>query len=151
MAEANRADLTKRQKQVLDRLEKGQKPTTIAKALHMSPNGVYQHRRRLLERGFKVPTNGNGDETPVPARRRATASSNGRPSDVPKVVADTIKVLDAQGEDLDKALTVNAHSREDVEDRIAQANKDLEGLKVEQERLHGAQEAVHEAREKVPA
>lgn len=71
--------LAKKQRRVLDLLEKGKTPSQVAKTLKISVNGVYGHMRRIEAKGYQVPR--KGDKPTSAARRvhtaRTKASTNG--------------------------------------------------------------------------
>ena len=67
-----KAKLAKKQKRVLDLLNKGKTPAQVAKTMKISVNGIYGHMRRIEAKGYEVPRKGG------PARpSKAKASTNG--------------------------------------------------------------------------
>jgi hypothetical protein len=152
MAAPSMDSLTARQRDVAERLSRGEHPSEIAKALGMGQNGVYQHRRRLTEKGF---------EFPKPSRLRvgrppkATTQPEG-----PKVVTngnlvhllgDTKADLGKRIETITDAEKANAEERERIEAEVAEREERLQALKVEGESLSTTKGALAQAKEAIPA
>lgn len=133
-------DLTTRQKQVLKRLEKGEAPKTIAKALSVTTNAVYQYRRRFVERGL-LP-DANGDTAPAVV---ATTNGNGRPA----ILDETVKALENEKTRIGAALTENRTQQERVAKEIEALSGKATDLKAEDEALSRTEEALTEAEKQV--
>lgn len=148
---ADRSTLTDRQREVLDLLEDGKPTQEIAKKLKMTPNGVYQHRRRLEEKGLLRKkdrgrssngrsASGNG------GRAKATASTNGAK---PAILVETAKSLSQQDERLEKALAENRQECDSIDTEISALTDKRKAMSEEGKSLNEAHRAVAEAREKV--
>jgi hypothetical protein len=144
--------LTDRARDVAERLKAGEAPGAIAKALGMGVNGVYQHRRRLIEKGFKFPKSGRGKRT------KATAASAAAQS--PKVVTnghlvhllgDTKTDLGKRIETIGEAEGANRDERERIEVEMKERSDRLEALKGESDSLATTKGALEQAREAIPA
>lgn len=149
--------LTKRQKEVLDRLKAGKTPAEIAKALSMTTNAVYQYRRRfekkgLLKKGDRVnaaPANSgssNGRPTKSSAkrqqRRRTTPSRNGhRPAEV-KALETALKNGERK---IETALKKNAKRRADLHKERIKLDEQIAEAKMEDTDLQKAKAAAQTA------
>lgn len=152
MAQPDMDSLTARQRDVAERLLNGEKPSDIARALRMrGANGVYQHRRRLEERGFRFPKTTGGRGRP----RRLTA-----PSRVGKVVTngnlvhllgDVREAVAGKAREIEEALVGNIREREIIESEMKEREQRLLELKQEEEQLGVTQQALEAAEETIPA
>ncbi len=147
MAEPSMSTLTDRARDVAERLKQGERPTAIAKALGMkSVNGVYQHKRRLEEKGFKFPkSTGRGrprkDEKPM-------VVTNGN---LVHLLGDTKADLGKRIEEVNSAEAANLEERKRIEGEVAERAKRLEELEHEDASLVATRGALDTARQAIPA
>lgn len=152
MAEPSMDSLTDRQRDVAERLLRGESPGEIAKALGMGQNGVYQHRRRLTEKGFKFPKSNGGQA----GRPKATAAKPDKPQVVTNgnlvhLLGDTKEDLGKRIETITAAEKANLEERQRIQDEVKQREERLEELKREDESLIATRGALDTAREAIPA
>lgn len=153
MAAPSMDSLTARQRDVAERLLRGENPSEIAKALGMGANGVYQHRRRLTEKGFKFPRTGGKRSKATVARKPAAAAT-------PKVVTnghlvhlldDTKQDLGKRIEEINSAEAANLSERERIQAEVAERAQRLEELEREDKSLIATRGALDTARQAIPA
>lgn len=152
MAAPSMDSLTDRQRDVAERLLRGESPGEIAKALGMGQNGVYQHRRRLTEKGFRFPKSNGGRG----GRPKATAAKPDKPQVVTNghlvhLLGDTKADLDKRIETIADAEKANADERERITAEMKEREVRLEELKSESDSLSTTKGALAQAKEAIPA
>lgn len=146
--------LSDRARDVAERLQRGERTSEIARALGMkSANGVYQHKRRLEDKGFRFPKAGRG-------RPRKVLGNVQKAADAPKVVTngslvhllgDTKTDLGKRIEAIDGVEQANADERQRIEAEINERRERLDTLSHEGESLTVTRNALATAREEIPA
>lgn len=132
MAPPTTEELTERQREVLDMFKEGLPTAEIAKRLGVSDNGVYQHKRRLVERGFLPKTRKNGRGR---RRQRATSAdgAQARPkaSIFEKIVGEAhrgVQAINSEMERLDSRETELTAELETIRSRREDLTKEREVL-----------------------
>lgn len=143
--------LTARQKSVYDRLHAGVRPSDVAKELHMGPNGVFQHKRRMEEKGFKFPKVKRGRRKAskaAPIKTSKVVASNGHLS---KLLGDVQTTVSKKGDEIESALKANQTERARVQEEVELRNARLGELSAEEEQLKVTSDALRKAVDTVPA
>jgi len=146
--------LTDRARDVAERLKRGERPGQIAKTLKMGVNGVYQHRRRLEEKGFKFPksvargksTRGSGRSGKAPAAGKVVTNGN-----LVHLLGDTKDDLSKRIEEMTAAESANLEERKRIEEEVEMRRARLKELKSEDESLVATRGALDTARAAIPA
>lgn len=142
---ATKADLTPRQKRVLELSRKGKKPAEIAGTLRITPNAVQQHLRRIKDKGIAVPESNSGRKTrktrksnarsrkqtarrTTPVRRSGLPSAGDTVEEISKVIKNTITLYDREIEEAEA-------EQAQLEQRATDEAATVMALKAEREKI----------------
>lgn len=120
---------TERQQQVLEMLKAGVPTAEIAKKLGISDNGVYQHKRRLVQKGL------------LPANHSGTTTNQGAEAAISQLTQDAekaVKAVDAELAELQKQKDSLTTQLRGVEEREAQLTENRKALIAVEETIGGS-------------
>jgi hypothetical protein len=142
-----KAKLTPKQQRVHDLLVAGKDAEEAAKVMGISVNGIYQHKRRIEEAGYKIGGLGSRRGRRSPRARTGQAITSRPKADAPKRsgIKGEPTLLDARPDD---ALSVEDHvSRElaTVTGRIAHVEGRVEALTFEISELAERRQRLEDA------
>lgn len=130
--------LSKKQAKVLKALEKGKTPAQVATSMKINVNGVYQHMRRLEEKGYDVPRVGRGNTTRRAAPEKDAideqvapkVESNGHDARdlVRKGIVEVIQIASDREKSLEVEITELHAKKVDLEQQVERIEDELTKL-----------------------
>lgn len=124
----DRSQLGERQRQALELFEADPPLETseIAKRLGISDNGVYQHKRRLIEAGFLPKDSGRASRS---RRRKASPKADGQHfKRVARTAEEEMRNIDAELQAIDRQIEDLQAQVKELRERKKKLRKDRDAL-----------------------